>query len=58
MVPSSMVIPDPELELLHVNPGPAGWHGWQKERTLVRITIDEGTIKELEVIKLGKQILE
>lgn len=52
------VIPDPELGLLHVNPGAAGWHGWQKERTLVRITIDEGAIKELEVIKLGKQILE
>lgn len=51
------VIPDHELSMLHVNPGAAGWHGWQKERTLVRLTIDNGVMKELEVIKLGKQIL-
>ena len=51
------VIPDHELNMLHVNPGAAGWHGWQKERTLVRLTIDNGVMKELEVIKLGKQIL-
>lgn len=52
------VIPDRELDLLHINPGAAGWHGWQKERTLVRLKIDQGVMKELEVIKLGKQILE
>ncbi len=43
------VMPDPELGLLHVNPGAAGYHGWQKERTLVR-----RTITDLEVIQLGK----
>lgn len=32
------VMPDRELNILHVNPGAAGWHGWQKERTLVRLT--------------------
>ena len=47
------VIPDHELHLLHVNPGAAGHHGWQKVRTLVRLVIDEGDISDLEVIELS-----
>ena len=47
------VIPDHELGLLHINPGAAGWHGWQKVRTLVRLTIDKGEVKDLEVIELA-----
>ena len=49
------VIPDHELGLLHVNPGAAGHHGWQRVRTLVRLTLDQGTIKDLEVIELAKR---
>ncbi len=49
------VMPDPELGLLHINPGAAGYHGWQKQRTLVRLTLDAGTIKNLEVIELGRR---
>ncbi|MDE5930322.1 MAG: metallophosphatase family protein [Muribaculaceae bacterium] len=45
---------DHELELLHVNPGAAGYHGWQKERTLMRLVIDGDTMRDLEVIELGK----
>lgn len=45
---------DKKLGLLHVNPGAAGYHGWQKERTLVRLQIDGDQIKDLEVIELGK----
>ena len=52
------VMPDKELGLLHINPGAAGYHGWQKERTLVKLSIDSGVIKELDVITLGKKILE
>lgn len=48
------VIPDPELGLLHINPGAAGYHGWQKVRTLVKLTLDEGKITGLDVIELGK----
>ncbi len=48
------VIYDQELSLLHVNPGAAGVHGWQKERTLVRLIIDNGDMRDLEVIELGK----
>ncbi|MCM1349546.1 MAG: metallophosphatase family protein [Firmicutes bacterium] len=49
------VIPDNELGLLHVNPGAAGYHGWQKARTLIRLTLDCGQITELEVIELAKK---
>lgn len=48
------VMPDPALDLLHINPGAAGVHGWQKERTLIRLTLDCGTPKDLEVIHLAK----
>lgn len=49
------VMYDPELKLLHINPGAAGYHGWQKVRTLVRLEIDGAEVKDLEVIELGKQ---
>ncbi|MDE6085029.1 MAG: metallophosphatase family protein [Muribaculaceae bacterium] len=45
---------DKELNCLHINPGAAGHHGWQKERTLIRLTIDNGNFSDLEVIELGK----
>ncbi|MDL1913108.1 MAG: metallophosphoesterase family protein [Bergeyella sp.] len=44
---------DPEFEILHLNPGAAGKVGWQKTRTLMRFTIDNKEIKNLEVIELG-----
>lgn len=43
---------DPELGLLHINPGAAGIVGWQQIRTLVRFTVNEGNISDLEVIEL------
>lgn len=48
------VMPDNELNLLHINPGAAGYQGWQKVRTLVRFTIDGSDICDLEVIELGR----
>lgn len=48
---------DPRLNLLHINPGAAGTQGWQKERTLVRLTIDGSDMRDLEVIQLGKGII-
>jgi len=47
------VIYDPELDMLHINPGAAGVQGWQKVRTLVRLTLDKGNISDLEVVELG-----
>lgn len=47
------VMPDRELQLLHVNPGAAGTQGWQKVRTLVKLILDSGNIRDLDVITLG-----
>lgn len=43
---------DGQLGCLHINPGAAGLQGWQSVRTLVRFTIDQSDIKDLEVIEL------
>ena len=43
---------DPQLKLLHINPGAAGLQGWQTVRTLVRFSIDKGEFKDLEVIEI------
>lgn len=48
------VMPDPQLGLLHINPGAAGYHGWQRKRTLIRLVLDSGEASSLEVIELGK----
>lgn len=47
------VMHDAELDVLHINPGAAGYAGWQKVRTLVRFVIDGGNIRDLEVIELA-----
>lgn len=46
------VMPDPALQLLHINPGACGKQGWHKVKTLVRFELKEGEIKNLEVIEL------
>lgn len=48
------VMGDSQLGLLHINPGAAGKQGWQVVRTLVILYIDNGTIKDCEVIELSK----
>lgn len=50
------IIYDKELNLLHINPGAAGDQGWQKERTLVRLTIDGSDLRDCEVISLGSLV--
>ncbi len=49
------VMPDKKLNLLHINPGAAGKSGFHIMRTIVRFVIDNGIIKNLEVIELGKR---
>jgi hypothetical protein len=44
---------DKEIGVLHINPGAAGYYGWQKVRTLVRFNINNGKPSDLEVIELG-----
>ncbi|MFD2823211.1 metallophosphoesterase family protein [Lacinutrix iliipiscaria] len=48
------VMQDKKLNLLHMNPGAVGKHGFQKVRTMLRFIIDGSTIKNLEVIEFKK----
>lgn len=45
------VMPDKKLNLLHMNPGAIGKHGFHKVRTMLRFTIDQTKIDNLEVIE-------
>lgn len=47
------VLYDKNLGVLHINPGAAGRQGWQKQRTLVRLTIDGKDMRDCEVIELA-----
>ncbi|MBJ6369714.1 metallophosphoesterase family protein [Snuella sedimenti] len=49
------VIPDPQLNLLHMNPGAVGKHGFHKTRTMLRFTINGSKIDNLEVIEFNKR---
>ncbi|HRD39789.1 MAG TPA: metallophosphoesterase family protein [Bacteroidia bacterium] len=44
---------DKEFNLLHINPGAAGVHGFHKVKTAIRLQIDGKEMKNLEVIELG-----
>jgi putative phosphoesterase len=49
------VMPDKKLNLLHMNPGAAGKHGFHKTRTMLRFTIDNNKIENLEVIEFPER---
>ncbi len=49
------VMYDKKLNLLHMNPGAAGKHGFHKVRTMLRFELEAGEIKKLEIIELGKK---
>lgn len=49
------VMPDRKNDLLHINPGAAGRHGFHIERTMISFEIEQGKIQNLNVIKLGKR---
>ncbi len=44
---------DKRLNMLYINPGAAGIHGFHKVRTIMRFKIDAGRIFDMEVIELG-----
>lgn len=48
------VMYDKKLECLYMNPGAAGKYGFHRVRTLLRFVLDNGNIRDLEVIELGK----
>lgn len=49
------VIYDKQFDLLHINPGACGVHGFHKVKTAVRFEIDKKEIKNLAVIELGNR---
>ncbi len=49
------VMPDKKLGLLHMNPGAIGIHGFHDVRTMLRFTIDNGKIDNLEVIQYDRK---
>ena len=46
---------DKQNDLLHVNPGAAGVHGFHNVKTVLRFCIDGSEIKNMEIIELGKR---
>ncbi len=48
------VMPDKKLNLLHMNPGAIGTHGFHKVRTMLRFKIDGERIFDLEVIEIPR----
>lgn len=46
------VMYDKKLKCLHMNPGAAGKYGFHKVRTLLRFVLDNGNIRDLEVIEI------
>ena len=44
---------DKSIQCMHLNPGACGVSGFHHMRTMLRFSIDQGTLKDLEVIELG-----
>ncbi len=49
------VMYDKKNEVLHMNPGAAGISGFHQIKTLLRFVLDNGNIRDLEVIELGQR---
>jgi putative phosphoesterase len=48
------VMRDQKLNLIHMNPGAIGKHGFHKSRTMLRFVLDQGRIDQLEVIEFKR----
>ncbi len=46
---------DKKIQTLHMNPGAAGIYGFHQVRTLLRFVLDEGDIRDLEVVEMGNR---
>jgi len=44
-----------EFDLIHINPGAAGKHGFHKKRTLVKLEINDTKVDNLRVVELGNR---
>lgn len=48
------VMYDKKIDCLHINPGAAGKHGFHKVRTLVRFVLDNGNIRDLDIVEMNR----
>lgn len=46
---------DQELNLIHLNPGAVGNHGFHKMKTFLKFEIEEKKIEKLELVELGSR---
>ncbi len=46
---------DPTFNLLYINPGAAGNHGFHTIKTIIRFEVNDKIVSKLEVIELGKR---
>ena len=49
------IMPHKKLNILHMNPGAVGKHGFHNVRTMLRFTIDGSKIENLEVIEFARK---
>lgn len=49
------VMPDKKLNLIHMNPGAVGVHGFHKVRTMLRFIINGAKIEQLEIIEFPRK---
>jgi putative phosphoesterase len=49
------VIFDKKLNVLHMNPGAAGNHGFHQTKTCLKFNIDKDKITDLKIIEFGKR---
>lgn len=49
------VAPDKTNNLLYINPGAAGHHGFHKFRTILKMDLNAGQVKNMQAIELGKR---
>lgn len=49
------IMKDKRNNLIHMNPGACGNHGFHPIKTVIRFSLDKGKIEKLEVIELGKR---
>ncbi len=49
------VMPDKKHNLIHINPGACGNHGFHKVRTIIRFKITEGKLHDMDVVELGRR---
>lgn len=49
------VMYDKKIDCLHINPGAAGNSGWHKVKTLIRFSVSDEKIHNLEAIEIGNR---